>query len=278
MIFIFPEPDRNFKINQAFMKFYFSHPHTHLYEGSNGANFMVSGALPQVSYSGEVNNTNSLMFHGNFVNMFHEYHGHHMSVILDCSSHLINEITNYDVLGNAALTIGNSYGDTGIKVGNNFAYDYFHKKYPNCRLIAAAHYEDDPEERQFFLKEAWGDISNKKIKNCTRTAVRINCLCDNCNKEKRIQCLQTEDLNSSVFSQTTILNSCTLLHQDIHKFVANTDQMPELIKQGYKYFIFPNYCFYPLLQAQEYVKNLIKPEYRQEAISYIMLMTQIGEQ
>ena len=271
MFIILPEPDRNAALNLAFIQFYRQNPHTHLHpELNNRLNFLTSGSFAQISYSGEVNHVNALMFHSNFLQMFNDYHDKGVAVVVDCSSHLITDLNNYDVLGNAVLTIGNTYGDTGIKVSTNYAYDYFHQKYPNCRMIAAAHYEGDPEDREFFFKESWGDIQNNSVK-APRTAVRVNCLCDSCPADLRFQCLQSEDLNASIFSNESRLNTCDKLRQNLHTFVLETDQMPDLVKQGYKYFIFPNYCYSSLVQAQEYVKNLIKPEYRQEALNYVML-------
>ena len=274
MIFILPEPDRNFTINQIFLNLYHQHPEMRLYDGDGvRVNFIISGSLPQVSYTGEVNNIGPLMFHGNCMNMFKGYHETGAAVTIDCSSHLITDFNNYDVMGNMALSIGNGYGDTGIKVSNNYAYDYFHAKYPNCRMIAAAHYTDDPGDRVFFLKEMWSDIDNTLIKS-PRVAIRINSICDSCDIEQRMKCLESENLNATMFSNVSVLQSCSKCHANINAFAAQNDFLPSLQQEGFKNFILPNYYQYPILQAQEYVKNLIKPEYQQIALNHIMLIWQ----
>lgn len=270
MIIILPEPARNFELNTTFMEYFLDHPEMHLYPNSANVNFCVAGSFPQVSYSGEVNNTDGLMFHADYMTLFQKYHQVHMAVIIDCSSHFINELNDYDVMGNALLTIGNTYGDTGIKVSTNYAYDYFHSKYPNCRMIAAAHYEDDPGDRVFFIKEMWPDIQNTRA-HSPRKALRINCVCDGCSLEQRMQCQQKENLDATMFSRETMYTSCQFLTTGIHQVEPNQNQMPQKVEEGYKYFILPNYFMYPMLQAHEYVKNLIKPEYHQEVMNYLML-------
>ena len=272
MIIILPEPARLSTLNQTFIQFYYEHPEMHLYpEQEYGkVTFIVSGSFAHISYGGEINNNHGILFHNHFVKMFQDYHDIGASIIIDCSSHLITELNNYDVLGNALLTTGAPYGDTGIKVSNNYAYDYFHQKYPNCRMIAAAHYDGDTEGRPFFLRESWNGLENKTTK-APYTAVRINSLCDTCSIEQRLQCLRNEDINVSMYSNASYLYNCTKLHQNIHSFGSETNMMPELINKGQKYFIFPNYVYSPLLQTQEYVKNLIKPEYHQTALNFLML-------
>lgn len=273
MIFILPEPHRNYQVNTNFIKYYMEHPETHMYADGH-VNFIISGSIPQVSYSGEVNNNGVILqFHSNCLDLFSSYHRMGTAIIIDCSSHFITDFNDYDVLGNMVLTIGNSYGDTGIKVSNNYAYDYFHAKYPNCRMIAAAHYSDDPGERVFFLKEIWNGVETPKI-NTPRSALRVNSICDTCDAEVKMKCLESENLNAIVFSKESVFETCAKQHQNLHDFVLQNDAVPQLIQQGHKYFILPNYYQYPIVQVREYVKNLIKPEYRESALNHIMLMLQ----
>lgn len=270
MIIIFPDGARNFGLNMTFMEFYDNRPETHLYEFSQNILFCVEASFPQVSYSGETNNITPLAFYEDIAHMFSNYHKARMSLIIDCSSHFINELNDYDILGNMILSQANNYGDSSIKVSTNYAYDYFHSKYPNCRMIASAHYEDNPGDREFFLKEKWGNIENKNVKS-PRCARRVNCICDQCSQEQILQCQQSEDLNSTIFSIESMYETCANLKTNVHIFSSEHDDIQELSGKGYKYFVLPNYHTFPLIQAKEYVKALIKPEYREEALEWIML-------
>lgn len=271
MIIILPDAARNYELHMVFMEYYDTHPEAHLYENSANILLCVQGAFPQVSYSGEVNNIDRLMFYEDISHIFTNYHKARISLIIDCSSHFINELNDYDTLGNTILSLANFYGDSAIKVSTNYAYDYFHSKYPNCRMIAAAHYEDDPGDREFFLRENWNGIENAKAKT-SRVARRINCICDSCSPEQVLQCQQREDLNATMFSMETMYETCQNLKTNIHIFSSERDDM----SNGGKYFVLPDYHAFPLIQAKEYVKALIKPEFRQEALEWIMLTLKRG--
>jgi hypothetical protein len=276
MKIILPGMQENFNINLAFIKYYYDFPQARKYYPNEQICFYVKGNFGQVSWAGEKNNVGPLATYNNFTRMMSEYHAFSTGLMFDCSSIYVNDLNCHDTVGHAILNIANTFGDTSIIVSNDYTYNYFKKHFPHCNLIASPIFysTEGDEEKYFYEKNIFSPSSDNKsvLIPKSRTNVYINRLCNDCPFEQQLACLNKENLNSTTFSKMSIHNTCNLLNSDIHKKVLEKNELETLRQQGYTNFILADYSNYPIIQLQEYIKNLIKEEYHMEAINYLMLM------
>jgi hypothetical protein len=271
MFFILPGMQENASVNINFLEYYYDNREKGQYDNKI-TGFGVIGNFAQVSWAGDNNNVNELFLYDKFNDICNKYHKYSTKLIFDCSSLYINNLNSHDMLGHAILNRAFSYGDTELVVGNHYAYEYFSNYYPTAFIDKHPLMEEkDGYDYDFHRHHLYEyQVLDNKI-NKTKTRIYVNRGCANCSHDKQQECHREENICASVFSNRTIYPKCELYNSNIHRNVLIKNDTLDFIEKGYTQFILPNYSHYPLIQIEEYVKNIIKPEYFEEAVNYVAL-------
>ena len=188
----------------------------------------------------------------------------------DFSNLLLEKDFYYDTVADNLLSLSNN-GSTQLLISGPNMHKYFRENFPNYIYL---YYSDlTINENLIIDKNTFLIRNNYNIKETNgfskdNTEIILHLPCSQyCNLSQWGQCSMQNQMNIYNFSKFSPFNSCSYMNVDIHK----TDNlMQDYYNNGYRSFQ-PFEWTYDYKMLINYVNDLIKPEYQQEALQYLLI-------
>lgn len=242
-----------YELNKYFIQYCKDHENQLLYER---VYFVVSGSFPQDSWAGHRNYLSPYVLYRGIWEVLDAYYQLNVTCRFDCSNLFFDE-KDYNVFGRTALTLGEN-GSNQIEISTPSAYLYLKEQYPLYTFVGSELMIDFSEINNLHcLVRNSHNLNTPKNFSKNKIEQIINSPCEKCSTEQWSKCVAQEQTNLITFSNKTAFN-CKNYTCDIHL-------LPKEKTNIFNRFQIADYNQNYTRQLEEYLRLVIKPEYRDEA-------------